>query len=61
MIGDNPKSDIRGANEAGWHSILLRTGMFQGPPGSNDPEDPARDVVDTVVRIAGMPQVMLCC
>ena len=29
-IGDNPKSDIRGANSAGgpWHSVLVRTGVF---------------------------------
>ena len=30
MIGDNPKSDIRGANNAGWKSILVRTGVFKG-------------------------------
>ncbi len=43
-IGDNPLSDIRGANAAGpsWKSILVRTGMFQGV--ANDPLDPA-DVV----------------
>lgn len=28
MIGDNPKSDIRGANAAKWKSILVRTGVF---------------------------------
>ena len=28
MIGDNPSSDIRGANDSGWISILVRTGMF---------------------------------
>ena len=49
MIGDNPKSDIRGANASGWHSILVRTGMFQGPLGANDVDDPAKDVVDGVV------------
>lgn len=36
MIGDNPKSDIRGANRAGgpWRSVLVRTGVFEGPEGS---------------------------
>jgi len=29
MIGDNPESDIMGANGAGWASILVRTGMYQ--------------------------------
>jgi ribonucleotide monophosphatase NagD (HAD superfamily) len=51
-IGDNPKSDIRGANRAGghWRSVLVRTGVFQG--GENDAEDPAdfvvRDVLEAV-------------
>ncbi|KAJ1421681.1 HAD-like domain-containing protein [Ochromonadaceae sp. CCMP2298] len=40
-IGDNPKSDIRGANGAGphWRSVLVRTGIFDG--AENDAEDPA--------------------
>ncbi|KAG1716095.1 hypothetical protein ID866_1067 [Astraeus odoratus] len=35
MIGDNPESDIAGANAAGWKSILVHTGVYnprQGPP-----------------------------
>lgn len=41
-IGDNPKSDIRGANNAGehWRSVLVRTGLFSGPQ-ANDTDDPA--------------------
>ncbi|CAE7853588.1 hypothetical protein AK812_SmicGene9472 [Symbiodinium microadriaticum] len=33
MIGDNPAADIRGANAAQgpWRSILVRTGVYQGP------------------------------
>jgi len=46
MIGDNPKSDIRGANKAGFVSILTRTGVFQGE--INDPEDPATYVVQNI-------------
>ena len=40
-IGDNPKSDIRGANGFGgiWKSVLVRSGIFQGK--ENDEEDPA--------------------
>ena len=46
MVGDNPKSDIRGANQAGWKSILVKTGVFQG--AVNDEEDPAKYVVDNM-------------
>ncbi len=48
-IGDNPKSDICGANAAGpkWYSILTRTGCFTG--GENDSEYPARYVADDVL------------
>lgn len=47
-IGDNPKADIRGANNAGphWSSVLVRTGVFQG--ADNDPEDIADHVTDTL-------------
>ncbi|KAI5481399.1 cardiolipin synthase [Pseudohyphozyma bogoriensis] len=31
MVGDNPRSDIAGANAFGWESILVRTGVFRGP------------------------------
>ena len=47
MIGDNPKSDIRGGNAAGWITILVKTGVFQqSEENPNDPEDPAKYVVD---------------
>ena len=29
MIGDNPESDIEGANRKGWNSILVKTGVYQ--------------------------------
>lgn len=35
MVGDNPASDIQGANAFGWGSLLVRTGVYrdaQGPP-----------------------------
>lgn len=52
MIGDNPKrysqqlliSDIRGANLAGWKSILVRTGLHTLT--DNDYFDKATYVVD---------------
>ncbi|OAV87265.1 HAD-superfamily subfamily IIA hydrolase [Puccinia triticina 1-1 BBBD Race 1] len=37
MIGDNPASDIQGANNYGWSSVLVKTGVFKG----NKPEDAA--------------------
>lgn len=50
-IGDNPKSDIRGANSAGshWTSILVKTGVFDGSSRENDEEDPADVVVHDVL------------
>ncbi|CDZ98225.1 Predicted phosphatase [Phaffia rhodozyma] len=35
MVGDNPESDIRGANDYNWRSMLVQTGVYQtenGPP-----------------------------
>jgi len=49
-VGDNPLTDIRGANNAGgrWKSVLTRTGMFQGT--ENDEEDPAHLVVEDLLE-----------
>jgi ribonucleotide monophosphatase NagD (HAD superfamily) len=47
MIGDTPESDIQGANnkaEDGWISVLVRTGMFNGPENAHD--HPARYVCE---------------
>ena len=54
MVGDNPRSDIRGANAAGapWHSVLVRTGVFRG--GENDADDPAKTVVAGVKEAIDM-------
>ncbi|RYH08727.1 TIGR01456 family HAD-type hydrolase [archaeon] len=48
-IGDNPMSDIKGANEAGthWSSILVRTGLFQSSK-DNDDAHPADHVCESV-------------
>ncbi|KAH9122283.1 hypothetical protein LEN26_010322 [Aphanomyces euteiches] len=45
MVGDNPFTDIKGANAAGsrWKSVLTRTGMYQGV-GNHD-EHPGDAVV----------------
>lgn len=29
MVGDNPASDVVGANGFGWHSILVKTGVYK--------------------------------
>eukprot|EP00891_Asterochloris_glomerata_P004853 jgi/Astpho2/4853/fgenesh1_pg.00069_%23_10_t len=49
-FGDNPKSDVRGANSAGniWRSVLVCTGVYKGGVDSNDPEDPAHYVCQGV-------------
>ena len=29
MVGDNPESDIAGANAFGWESLLVKTGVYK--------------------------------
>ena len=52
-IGDNPLSDIRGANNAGehWGSVLVRSGVWDGwkHGEANCLHDPAKIVVDDVL------------
>ncbi|KAL9649790.1 hypothetical protein ABK040_009604 [Willaertia magna] len=47
-IGDNPLSDIKGANENGLISILVRTGVFNNEQLENDLHNPARYVFPSV-------------
>lgn len=57
MVGDNPQTDIRGANAAGgrWKSLLTLTGMHTGP--ANDATYPAYQVVtDVAEALAFMKQ-----
>ena len=44
MIGDNPRADIRGANNIGWLSFLTRTGIHTEK--GNSESDPATMVVE---------------
>ncbi len=48
MVGDNPLTDIKGANDAGgrWRSILTRTGMHVDE--ENHEEHPAYQIVEDV-------------
>lgn len=55
MIGDNPESDIAGANqytsrmpEAKWRSILVQTGVYRAGPPVVQPHHIARDVTEAV-------------
>ncbi|KAF4620277.1 hypothetical protein D9613_000334 [Agrocybe pediades] len=50
MVGDNPESDIAGANAAKWPSILVNTGVYdpaQGRP-THIPTQHAEDVEEAV-------------
>lgn len=50
MVGDNPESDIAGANGAGWPSVLVRTGVYDPIHGSptHKPTHEAEDVEEAV-------------
>lgn len=51
MVGDNPESDIAGANAAGWKSILVHTGVYNpqhGPP-KHKPTHETEDVEQAVL------------
>ena len=54
MVGDNPESDIRGANDyrsptgSQWHSILVRSGVYRGGKPAYEPKVIVQDVWDAV-------------
>ena len=54
MVGDNPESDIRGANEyesptgSRWNSILVRSGVYRGGTPAYEPRVVVQDVWDAV-------------
>lgn len=54
MVGDNPESDIRGANSyrsgfgSSWESILVRTGVYSGGDPAWTPKTVADDVQKAV-------------
>lgn len=47
-VGDNPAADIQGANNYGWTSVLVRTGVFTGKDNSS--EFPANIVCENVLE-----------
>lgn len=46
---DNPESDIAGANGHGWHSILLRTGVYKDGVPAHQPTMIAENVQEGVL------------
>ncbi|KAH6914224.1 HAD-like domain-containing protein [Coprinopsis sp. MPI-PUGE-AT-0042] len=50
MIGDNPESDIAGANAAKWDSVLVKTGVYDPKRGAptHEPTYIAEDVNEAV-------------
>jgi len=44
MIGDNPAGDIKGANQMGWESILVRTGVYKSGDALDEHSKPAHEV-----------------
>ena len=54
MVGDNPESDIKGANEyhsqfgSTWHSVLVRSGVYNGGEPAYEPKVVVQDVWDAV-------------
>jgi len=54
MIGDNPQSDVKGANNAGapWISVLVKTGIYTGH-NSSDHQTHAKMVFNDVLEATG--------
>lgn len=48
LTPDNPLSDIWGANDYGWNSILVRTGVYMGGEPAHTPNLIADDVAVAV-------------
>lgn len=49
MVGDNPASDIQGANDNGWESLLLRTGVYRDEDWDTIVAKPSAGVHDNVL------------
>ncbi|CUM64533.1 uncharacterized protein PRCAT00002139001 [Priceomyces carsonii] len=50
MVGDNPASDIKGANDHGWESLLVRTGVFKDDDWDSIVAKPTGGVFDNVLE-----------
>lgn len=56
MVGDNPESDIKGAVDNGWKSILVRTGVYRDEDWDEIIARPSEGVFDDV--LAGVRSVV---
>lgn len=50
MVGDNPESDIHGAINSNWESILLRTGVYKDEDWKSTKHRPTVGVFDNVLE-----------
>lgn len=50
MVGDNPASDIKGANDHGWESLLLRTGVYKDDDWNSIIAKPTSGVHDNILE-----------
>lgn len=48
MIGDNPNSDIKGGNDMGWETILVKTGVWN--KNENSTENPAKYFLNDILE-----------
>lgn len=48
MVGDNPDSDIQGANNFGWQSALVKTGVYNHGIPKHEPSVIVDDVLKAV-------------
>ncbi|CCH58728.1 hypothetical protein TBLA_0A09430 [Henningerozyma blattae CBS 6284] len=61
MIGDNPNSDIIGANKNGWSSCLVRSGVYQDGDKLDDDHTPGllvNDVYEAVETVLKNNQLL---
>jgi ribonucleotide monophosphatase NagD (HAD superfamily) len=48
MVGDNPESDIAGANAYGWKSLLVKTGVYREGKPAHEPTRVVEDVEEAL-------------
>lgn len=48
MVGDNPASDIAGANNMGIESILVRSGIYQEGKPAHEPSTIKEDILEAL-------------
>jgi ribonucleotide monophosphatase NagD (HAD superfamily) len=59
MVGDNPETDVAGANKRGWKSLLVRSGVYGDWPLQN--EQVPTKVVDNIYDAVKLIKANLHC